>query len=43
MLTDNILTEDRHLAISQFGAHRPLLIHWKGLTNEKNRERFKTN
>jgi hypothetical protein len=37
MLMDNILTENRNLAISQFGIHRPLLTHWKGMTKEESR------
>jgi hypothetical protein len=37
MLIDNTLTENRHLAISQFGPQRPLLTHWKGLTSEESR------
>jgi hypothetical protein len=31
------LTENRNLAISQFGIHRPLLTHWKGMTKEESR------
>ncbi len=38
MLVDKILTENLSLAVSQYGPQRPLVTHWKGRTNENNRD-----